>query len=165
MPAPDISEQSSFPEIGAALAQAVEAAVPTLRAIGEARAEQPRAAGKWSPTQVIGHLIDSAANNHQRFVRAQEGDSYSGPGYTQDRWVAVQGYQDSSWDDLIALWRAYNRHLARVIERIPEERRGILCTIGSDAPVTLGFVAADYVRHLRHHLGQADALPDIVPSK
>jgi hypothetical protein len=109
---------------------------------------------------VIGHLIDSAANNHHRFVRGQEGESYTGPGYTQDHWVAVQGYQDASWDDLIALWRAYNRHLARVIERIPEAKRGTTCTIGSYERMTLGFVASDYVRHVRHHLAQADALPD-----
>jgi hypothetical protein len=114
---------------------------------------------------VIGHLIDSAANNHQRFVRAQEGAAYTGPGYTQDHWVAVQGYQDASWDDLIALWSAYNRHLARVIERIPDSKRGTTCTIGANAPVTLGFVAADYVRHLLHHLGQADALPESSPTK
>jgi hypothetical protein len=109
----DISDQSPFTAIGAALVRNVEAAVPKLRAISESRAEQPRAPGKWSPKQVIGHLIDSAANNHQRFVRAQEGESYTGPGYKQDHWVAVQGYQEASWDDLVALWCAYNRHLAR----------------------------------------------------
>jgi hypothetical protein len=156
----DLTEHSSFPAIGEALLQTVETAVPTLRSMNEARAEQPRAPGKWSPKQVIGHLIDSASNNHQRFVRAQEADSYTGPGYTQDHWVAVQGYQESSWDDLVSLWRAYNRHLAHVIERIPEARRGTVCTIGSYAPMTLGFVASDYVTHLRHHLAQAGALSE-----
>ena len=132
MPALEITEQTPFPAIGAALVETVEAAVPMLRSMSEARAEQPRAPGKWSPKQVIGHLIDSASNNHQRFVRAQEGPSFAGPGYEQDHWVAVQGYQESSWDEIVALWRAYNRHLAQVIERIPEAKRGTTCTIGSD---------------------------------
>jgi hypothetical protein len=87
----EITDQSPFSAIGAAVAKTVEAAVPNLRALSESRAEQPRAPGKWSPKQVIGHLIDSAANNHQRFVRAQQDASYTGPGYTQDHWVAVQG--------------------------------------------------------------------------
>ncbi len=156
----DITDPSPFADIGAALAETVEAAMPKLRSLGEAHAGQPRAAGKWSPKQVIGPLIDSAANNHQRFVRAQEGIAYSGPGYSQDHWVAVQGYQESRWDDLIALWHAYNLHLARVIERIPDTRRTTVMTIGADTPKTLGFVASDYVHHLRHHLAQADALPD-----
>jgi hypothetical protein len=103
---------------------------------------------------VVGHLIDSAANNHHRFVRAQQGDALVFPAYEQDHWVACQRYQDRAWEDLVALWHAYNRHLAHVIGRIADDRRHVPCTIGPDAPVTLAFLADDYVVHLRHHLEQ-----------
>ena len=157
----DLNERSPFPAIAQALIAKVDTAVPLLHAMSESRAREPRAPGKWSPTQIVGHLIDSAANNHHRFVRAQESDPYAGPGYTQEHWIAVQGYQESSWDELISLWRAYNRHLAHVIARIPESKRGTVCTVGADAPVTLGFIVSDYVGHVHHHLAQVvGALPD-----
>ena len=155
-----ITEQSGFTAIGEELLRTVDAAVPRLLSLTESRAAQPRAPGKWSPKQVMGHLIDSAANNHQRFVRAQDGAELVSPGYAQDDWVSSQGYQESSWDDIITLWRAYNRHLAHVVGRIPEDRREVRCTIGTSAPITLAFLAYDYVVHLRHHLAQAGTLPD-----
>src|SRR5262245_38889876 len=83
MAAHDITDQSAFTAIGEALLATVEGAVPKLRAMSESRAERSRAPGKWSPKQVIGHLIDSASNNHQRFVRAQEGPAYTGLRYEQ----------------------------------------------------------------------------------
>ena len=132
----------------------IESELPNLVAIDEERASTPRAEGKWSRKQVMGHLVDSAFNNHQRFVRAQLSSSLSFPGYTQDSWVTAQAYQDRSWADILRLWVEVNRHLAHVIARISRHTLVTPCTIGEGAPVTLRFVLEDYVRHLHHHLAQ-----------
>jgi adenylosuccinate lyase len=68
----------------------------------------------------------------------------------------VQDYASSSWEELIEFWRLYNRHLAHVIRRIPEERLNVSCRIGPAEPVTLGFVVEDYLTHLKHHLQQIE---------
>ena len=112
----------------------------------------------WSIKEILGHLVDSAANNHQRFVRAQEADRFAAPGYAQEHWVTSQGYQDRPWAELVELWRLYNRHLAHVMRRIPMEKRAVACVIGSDDPVTLEFLVDDYLVHLKHHLEQIRAL-------
>ena len=132
----------------------IDSELPNLVAIDEEQASTPRAAGKWSRKQVMGHLVDSAFNNHQRFVRAQLSSSLSFPGYTQDSWVTAQAYQDRSWADILRLWVEVNRHLAHVIGRISRHALVTPCSIGEGAPVTLRFVLEDYVRHLHHHLAQ-----------
>jgi hypothetical protein len=157
-PMAETTDQSPFSLIAAALRGSVDAALPSLRAISASDAARPPAPGKWSPQQIIGHLIDSASNNHQRFVRAQEGSRLVFPAYAQEHWVRCQGYDAAAWEQLTSLWHAYNHHVAHVIERIPEEMRNVECVIGSYAPATLGFLAHDYVVHLRHHLNQIEAL-------
>jgi hypothetical protein len=136
-----------------------------LMAISDEAAAKPPATGKWSPKEVIGHLIDSASNNHGRFVRAQMSDDLVFPGYDQDAWVKLQRYNKRSWVELITLWRAYNTHLAGVIEAIPQESLSLprtrhnldeiaWRTVSRDEPVTLDYFIRDYVAHMKHHLAQ-----------
>ena len=147
------------------LRRLVECSADALLEISEADSARRPASGKWSPREIIGHLIDSASNNHQRFVRAQFKDDLVFPGYDQDAWVAAQRYQDASWPVLVDLWRAYNLHLARVMAATPEaarlreHRRHNLHqiawqTVPEDEATTLDYFMRDYVAHLRHHLGQ-----------
>ena len=147
-------KDQKFPEIGSRLLAQIRAAEPQLISFTEADADRPRAPGKWSPKQILGHLTDSAANNHQRFIRAQELDPIKLPGYAQEHWVACQQYEQRPWREVIALWSNYNRHLAHVISHISEEHREVRCEIGENESVALSYVALDYVGHIQHHLRQ-----------
>jgi hypothetical protein len=126
----------------------------SLLTISEEAARLSANKGEWAPKEVLGHLIDSAANNHMRFVRGALDGSYEGPGYEQESWVDIHGYSEMQWSDLVEFWRRYNEILARVLDRMPEERLHSPCRIGVGEVVTLGFVVEDYVRHMRHHLEQ-----------
>lgn len=64
-----------------------------LRDIDEERASRNPTPGKWSFEDIIGHLVDSAANNHQRFVRMQMLPHLELEGYDCDAWVDRQQYQ------------------------------------------------------------------------
>src|SRR5437667_1705911 len=91
-----------------------------LRQIGDRAASVRPAPGKWSRKEILGHLVDSATNNHQRFVRASlDGSGLTFPGYLQDDWVRMQGYASAPWEQLVDLWAAYNQHLIRVISALP----------------------------------------------
>ena len=109
-------------------------------------------ASKWSAREELGHLIDSAANNHQRIVRAQLEDNPAVPGYAQQAWVDLHGYKRREWHDLIELWRALNQQLLAAAEAVPESARSRTCTIAASEPLTIEFVFEDYLKHMLHHL-------------
>jgi hypothetical protein len=141
-------------ELSETLRRLVEVAEPRLRDISEQESTKPILPGGWSRKQVIGHLIDSASNNHQRFVRAARQPWLEFPGYDQVGSVRVQAVQDADWPLLIALWTAYNRYLAHVIAHLPPSKTETACRIGSGENVSLRFLATDYVSHLVHHFSQ-----------
>jgi len=140
------------------LIRVVDEAAESLRHVDEADASRRPAADKWSKKEILGHLLDSATNNHHRFVRAQQVEEFLFPKYEQEEWVRVQEYAASSWPELIELWRLYNRHLAQVIRHLPEEKLEVRCRIGPAAPVSLGDLVEDYLVHLKHHLQQIGVL-------
>jgi hypothetical protein len=139
--------------IAAELDETLENARPRLVAISEDAAEMRPGPNQWSKKEVLGHLIDSAANNHQRFVRLQNEDGLVLPSYQQNEWVRVQNYVGRDWQELVELWLAYNRHLAHVIRHSDATAsRHVWKAPGGE--YDLEFLIEDYLRHLRHHLAQ-----------
>ena len=147
------------------LRSAIARSTPALLAMSDRQNLARPGEGKWSPREVIGHLVDSASNNHQRFVRARFQDDLVFTGYEQDAWVAAQQYQDAPWAELVSLWRFFNLHLARVMETTPESVRLRLHhghnldalawrPVPRERPATLDYFMNDYVGHLQHHLRQ-----------
>jgi hypothetical protein len=132
----------------------IAAVKPELEKISEKHAGKKPSPDSWSKKEIIGHLIDSASNNHQRFVRAAQNIATDFPAYDQNRWVEVQGYQEMNWSDLVEFFCQYNNHLCRVLDFFHQDVFSNLCNIGKEKPVTLEFVSKDYVRHLEHHLKQ-----------
>jgi hypothetical protein len=134
------------------LTTAVDNVQSRFQGLSEQEAGAPLRNGGWSRKQVIGHLIDSASNNHQRFVRLFLEPEVSLPGYEQAGWVTSQQYQDHSWSELLEFWAAYNRHLASLISNVPDAVLSHTCRVGDAESVTLEFLMRDYVCHLQHHL-------------
>jgi hypothetical protein len=142
----------------------VSARLLTVREDEAARRPGP---GKWSAKEIIGHLVDSASNNHQRFVRAALQDELVFDGYEQASWVEAQRYQDAPWNNLVLLWREFNLHLARVMESTPEDTRLRERTrhnldrlawepVPAHRPAPLDYFMRDYVSHVHHHLRQVE---------
>ena len=132
----------------------LESKAGRLLALSDAASALRPAPEKWSRKEILGHLVDSASNNHQRFVRATLVPDLVFPSYEQEGWVAVQRYGEESWLNLIDLWLAYNRHLLHVMSSAPESALGHRCVVGSGEPMSLRDLMTSYVDHLQHHLSQ-----------
>lgn len=132
-------------------------------------ARQKLAPHKWSIIQIIGHLIDSANNNHRRFTKAQWQDNLVFTGYAQAAWVDAQNYQDADWQLLLDLWKNYNLHLAQIMENTPKEKlykeisdhnldKIAMITVHANQSTTLAYFMKDYIYHIEHHLRQIEEM-------
>jgi hypothetical protein len=150
----------------------IESAAEQLQAIPELRSQSSQVDGHWSAKPILGHLIDSAANNHQRFVRAQFTDDLVFPGYNQEQWTQAQHYDEEPWLALVELWRAYNLHLVHVIDAVPATTLTRLRTahsldqiawqpVPANEATTLEYLVRDYIGHLQDHLEQIVAAAQV----
>ena len=155
----DIKGTSSIPKkISAGIVDTVLDFSKRFHDLDDRRASHKPNRQKWSAKEIIGHLIDSASNNHQRFVRVQYLKDTNFPSYEQKEWVNLQRYNERPWSELLSLWKSYNLHLAHVLSRVRPEYLTATCTIGSNDPVTFGYVAMDYLGHMQHHIKQLENL-------
>ena len=135
-------------EIEAAVNKAYEA----FKTLPESAVSIKPGPEKWSAKEILGHLIDSAANNHHRFVRLQYNDVLTFADYEQPAWVRIQNYQDYAGANLLALWRSYNQLLAHIIRNVDEVALRNIWQHGDESTLTLDYVMTDYPKHMNHHL-------------
>ncbi|WP_020571092.1 DinB family protein [Neolewinella persica] len=132
----------------------------------DAMSRQP-APGKWSPKQILGHLIDSAYNNHGRFLIAADQDHLRFPGYDQNAWVERNGYQEQDAREVVSTFFVVQSHLGQLLNNLPDELLNRQTTdhtfatmamrpFPDGAPSCLGYFIEDYLFHLVHHLKQID---------
>ncbi|TGE33412.1 DinB family protein [Desulfosporosinus sp. Sb-LF] len=118
--------------------------------------------GKWSRKEIMGHLCDSATNNHHRFIKIQfERQPLVLVPYNQNYWVSIQDYQSIPTDEIVGFWTTLNRHIARVISKTPKEKLLYVCDIGDNKYITLSELIQDYLKHMDHHLIQIFGTADL----
>jgi DinB superfamily len=134
------------------LQQTLNKALPLLKSITKEMAAEKPLPHKWSKKEIIGHLIDSACNNHQKMVRTQFQKHLDFVGYQQDEWVAIQQYQQADWSKMLKIWLAYNLQIVHLLKTVSKKSLKNTLSIDGKGHYTLAFIMQDYVVHLEHHL-------------
>jgi hypothetical protein len=150
------NDNNNWHILAADIENTVDEAFNKLKNLPERSIEVRHNPAEWSVKEIVGHLVDSACNNLQRFVRLQISDGLVFPDYSQDNdaWVSIQVYQVAPWDDLLALWQYFNFHIARVIRTVNKECIDHVWIVDENTSITLGELMIDYLRHLKDHLQQ-----------
>lgn len=116
--------------------------------------------------QIVGHLVDSASNNIHRIVHLQyQASPFSFPNYgthgNNDRWIAIQNYQQEDWDDLVQLWNYSNLHIIHIIKNIKVEFLDKQWIPAPEKKESLQEMVVDYLIHFKLHLNEIDQLINI----
>ena len=113
--------------------------------------------------QIIGHMVDSATNNTHRIIHMHYQKSpVAYPDYANlgnnDRWIAIQNYQEEDWGELVRLWAAVNRHMVHLIRQVDEAKLNQIWTSALKDRITLKEMITDYPQHFKLHLNEISAL-------
>lgn len=147
-------EQEIINSLSSRLRKVLEDSKQAFNAISEAEWNQKPELRRWSKKEILGHLIDSASNNHQRFVRVQHVEDRNFSGYEQNQWVDIQNYQNMPVSELLNFWYFYNLHLCYVVANLHYDSLYTMCTRGNSEPISCHDLIIDYIEHLEHHVGQ-----------
>ena len=112
--------------------------------------------------QVVGHMVDSASNNHQRLVRLQYTKKLVFPDFRQvnELWIALQYYQHADWNNLLQLWKFFNLHMVHVIHSVDTKKIDNYWSDFEGTKVTLEQMIEGYLWHLELHLKEIQVVLD-----
>lgn len=113
--------------------------------------------------QILGHLIDSTSNNIHRIIHLQNLPSpLTFPNYASfgnnDRWIAIQNYQNEDWMNMIQLWKYSLFHFCHVIQNVNDEKLDNQWIAGFDKLISLRDMIIDFLRHFKLHLSEINDL-------
>ncbi|OHB80181.1 MAG: hypothetical protein A2Z25_02375 [Planctomycetes bacterium RBG_16_55_9] len=154
---------SQFESISRELLLLVEEWEPKLLSFSNDVITERRNSQNRTIKQIVGHMVDSASNNTHRVVHLQYQPSpLTFPNYASqgnnDRWIAIQNYQQENWNDLVQLWKYANKHVVHVIRNVNPEKLKNVWIAGPNQEISLEAMVVDFLRHFKLHLGQIDEL-------
>lgn len=150
----------NFTYITNKLQSRLEAWEPRFQQLSNSIISQHRNGQNRTIKQILGHLIDSASNNHQRFIRLQYSSCLLFPDYRQDNdlWIALQDYQNADWNTIVQLWKFYNLHLIQVIKSVDSSKLNNVWYDFEGTKVSLQEMIEGYLPHLDLHLDEIEEL-------
>lgn len=136
---------------------------PKLAGLDEKVISQRKNSQNRTIKQILGHLIDSISNNTHRTVHLQYQESpFEFPNYAtfgnNDRWIAIQNYQDEDWNTMVQLWKYSSLHFCHVASNVDETKLGNEWIAGPGRYITLKELLVDFLRHFKLHLSEIEEL-------